>query len=253
MSLNIKQSKTAKRNSIGLIISLTFILSACTTSTQWIHPKKSLTDFRIDEKTCHATALQKAQDASLVAQPLATIYQINFSNCMHAMGWSTNQDSSPVTTVKLQPNQGETTLELSAEDDVMFLPGTFTILKQNNQGIVLRGEDDTYANLMFQKSSGIFINIAPPLNSKAVLFDSAASEHSRSSFFYQYENDKLIFACTSYIFFGNNKRLLITFSHDMGTAPKNFMELPQEKFAELTTYQDQWQSTISTMAGDREQ
>lgn len=253
MSFIIQQSKTATSNFIILILSLTCILCACTNSTQWAHAEKSLTDFRVDEKTCHATALQKAQDASLVAQPIPAIYQTNFSNCMHAMGWSTNQKSSPVSTITLQSVQRETALELHAEDDVMFLPGTYTILKENNQRIILRGEDDTYANIMFQKTSAIFLDIAPPLNTKAILFDSGASEHSRSSFFYQYENDNLIFACTSYVFFGNSKRLLITFSHDMGVAPNNFIDLRQEKFAELTTYQDQWQNLISTVAGDVKQ
>lgn len=254
MSFIIKLTKTTKKNRIILILSVAVIFSACSSNnTQWTHSNKSLTDFHVDEKICHATSLQKAQDASLVAQPITAIYQTNFSNCMQAMGWTTNRHNASVTTVKLQLKQKETTLELHAEDEVMFLPGRYTVRKQNNEGVILRGENDTYANIIFQKSSTNFLAISPPLNSNALLFDSSATENSRSSFFYQYVNDKLIFACTSYIFFEDNNRLLITFSHDMGLAPINFIDLPQEKFAELTTYQDQWQRIISTIAGDFKQ
>lgn len=229
-----------------IVIFGSLLLASCSTTNSLTHSTKSLTDFKIDEKICDNVALQKAHTASLVSQPILSVYQTSFSSCMQAMGWNKTEQPQIKTIPFATTNNGDT-FHLDVANMKFDLYGSYNIIRQDKNGLMLRGQDEGYLHLLMQSSDTGFLFVDPVINDKAVLFARNKDKHSRSIFFYQRVNNTLIFACTSYLFFNKNHRMIATFSHDMGTIHSDFIDMPVDQFTALTTLQDNWQRQINNL------
>ncbi|MCD6429648.1 MAG: hypothetical protein J7L57_00300 [Deltaproteobacteria bacterium] len=92
------------------------------------------------------------------------------------------------------------------------------------------------------------MRVAPPLVPNAVLFDHYQEKKFIGRLYYQQVNDRLIFACTTYLYPGKRDRIIITFTRDICAMPADFMTLPQEQFDQLLACQHDWQQRLSLLA-----
>ena len=233
---------------VATLILTIIVLYGCTPTQNWTHPTKSEVDFKLDERTCHELALSKAKAASLTSRPIASIYWNSMNSCLRSYGWTPSNNNAKVTAVPCKAQQQRDGMAVTCAEFTITFKDTPMRIIADNSAATLVDSDGTYAVIAAQLAQSGFIKSVPPVALPAVEFDSSHEGNLFTSFFYQSIADRLIFACTSYIFIGDNERIIITLSRDMFPAPKQFNQLDHKRFAQLVDLQNRWTTLLLSLA-----
>lgn len=236
-----------KTTFLVVITAAHLLLGACGGGDRWRHAEKSLHDFAIDDRECQMLAEAAAKDASLVPQPILTVYYQSHSNCLRSKGWE-SESAVNYTPPAVTLTQTEDAILFEKEGLSLKLPGTYKVLQQQSAAYLLE-KDATYAYFLFQLDHPTpFLRSSPPLNPQAVRFDEYRSENLSAKFYYQEANGKLIFACTAHLYRDDKNRVVVSLSREFFDMPADFNSLPQENFAELTRCRQQWQEQLDNLS-----
>ena len=223
------------------------LLTACGGGQQWQHSTRTKYDFALDDRECQHLALANAHEKSLVSQPIAATYFSAHTNCLSSRGWRP-LESVDYTPEPVRINSADNHTSFSATDFSLTLNGRYNIIKQQEADFLVEKEG-TYTYLLFQLDYPQKLVRTPPiLNPQAVFFDAYRKKDLSAAFYYQEADNKLVFACTAYLYINDYSRVVVSLSKTFFDMPADFLKLPPEDFAQLTDCQQRWQTLLDTLA-----
>ena len=247
-----------------LIICITVLLLAgCTHPEVWEKTGGNQQSFDLDSRECEYIAQQVSlQQSETGRQADPTSYSKTYTDCLGSKGWSRK-----AVVPESEEGTGSKTVEQLAEQinvnsvkgfkQTITVPDTYKLIanKQFQSGATIieqffwKGEDSSFINILFQKSTAASFEQLPyPVSEPYQLFTSGEGEKSRERLqwatFWGNIDPDWVMGTGAYYYVSKKERIIVVITkplaHPSGAAPQR-VSLTRNQFLEVEQFSKQWQ------------